>query len=66
MFGNKCSIADVALDLFGGFGPGKGLGTFIPVGQEADDGAFKVGHAGETATTNRLLADESEPALSQI
>ena len=64
--GNKCSIAEASFDLFGGFGPSEGLGAFIPVGKEADDGALQVRRAGEAAAANRLLADEPEPALDEI
>jgi hypothetical protein len=62
--GNKCSIADAALDLVGGLGPCEGSGVVVPVSQEAGDGALQVGNAGEAASANHLL--ESEPAFDQV
>ena len=63
---NKFSISDTTFDLRGGLGPDEGLGVLVPVGEEASDGAFQLGNAGETAAPNRLLADDAEPAFDQI
>src|SRR5229473_2602152 len=63
---NKCSIADAAFDLMGGFGPAEGFGIFVPVGQEAGDGLLQARDAVEAAATNGLRGDQAEPALDQV
>src|ERR1700687_3192043 len=63
---NKCSIADAAFDLRGGFGPAEGFGIFVPVGQEAGDGLLQARDAVEAAPANGLRGDQAEPALDQV
>jgi hypothetical protein len=63
---NKCSIADAAFDLIGGFGPTEGFGVFVPVGQEAGDGLLQARDAVEAAAANGLRGDQAEPALDQV
>jgi Transposase len=63
---NKCSIADAAFDLMGGFGPAEGFGIFVPVGQEAGDGLLQARDAVEAAAANGLRGDQAEPALDQV
>src|SRR5260370_28873829 len=63
---NKCSIADAAFDLMGGFGPAEGFGIFVPVGQEAGDGLLQARGAVEAAAANSLRGDQAEPALDQV
>jgi len=54
---NKCSIADAAFDLMGGFGPAEGSGGLVPVGQEAGDGLLQARDAVEAAAANGLRGD---------
>ena len=63
---NKCSIADAAIDLMGGFGPAKGLGDFIPVREPASDRPFQTPHAVEAAAADGLSGNQAEPALDQV
>src|SRR5260370_18320789 len=63
---NKCSIADAAFDLMGGFGPAEGFGIFVPVGQKAGDGLLQARDAVEAAAANGLRGDQAEPALDQV
>ena len=63
---NKCSIADAAFDLMGGFGPAEGFGIFVPVGQEAGNGLLQARDAVEAAAANGLRGDQAEPALDQV
>ncbi len=63
---NKFSISYASCDLSGGLGPDEGLGVLVRVGEEANDGAFQLDHAGEIAAPNSLLADDVESAFDQI
>src|SRR6202790_5063764 len=63
---NKCSIADAAFDLMGGFGPAEGFGIFVPVCQKAGDGLLQARDAVEAAPANWLRGDQAEPALAQV
>src|SRR3984893_16632146 len=63
---NKCSIADAAFDLMGGFGPAEGSGIFVPVGQKAGDGLLQARDAVEAAPANGLRGAWAEPALYQV
>jgi hypothetical protein len=53
---NKCSIADAAFDLGGGFGPAEGFGIFVPVGQKAGDGLLQARDAVEAAAWRMACA----------
>src|SRR5438445_4769362 len=63
---NKCSVADAAFDLMGGFGPAEGFGIFVPVGQEAGDGLLQARDAVEAAPAYGLRGDQAEPALDLV
>ena len=66
MFEGLSRPGDFCEDLFGRFGPDKGVGVGIVMFQVVVNGGFELGHGGEDATTDALLSDQPEEALDLI
>ena len=65
-FRNKFSVTDGASDLLSGLGPDQRPGVLVPVFHESGDHPLQLRNAAETAAPDRLLADQTKPALYQI
>ena len=51
--------------LEGAGGPAEGVGDFVPLGDEPEDGALEGGRVGEAGGAEALASEDPEPLLSE-